>query len=159
MRSRGTSGRDDAIAKQLFSSPNNKPLTPDQLKRRAIHPEESPGCIAVMCFLVLVVGAAVSVPVLLAGGLPAVHNSKLATTIMYYKHCVDTVWDLIGASGHVTFTPPDWLNYDGQRILGKSSHQYHTGSGILGVGNFCESSNLKNFDPPKLLQFWMNTNQ
>ena len=77
MRSRGTSGRDDAIAKQLFSSPNDKPLTPDQLKRRAIHPEESPGCIAVMCFLVLVVGAAVSVPVLLAGGLPAVHNSKL----------------------------------------------------------------------------------
>ena len=73
-----SSGRDDAVAKQLFSSPTNKPLTPDQLKRRAIHPEEAPGCIAVMCFLLVVVGAAISVPVMLAGGLPAVHNSKLS---------------------------------------------------------------------------------
>ena len=80
MRSRA---RDDTVAKQLFSSPKKQnDLTPEQLKRRAIHPDEAPGFIAVMCFLVLVVGAAVAVPVLLAGGLPAVQNGEPATPYM-----------------------------------------------------------------------------
>lgn len=76
LRSRGN----DDLAKQLFSSPTKEggDLRSQQLRRRAIRrEEEGPGLAGVLCFLVVVVVAAVVVPLVMAGEMPSQLGSEL----------------------------------------------------------------------------------